>query len=956
MFRPSNMSERRKPYPFDILEPKWQALWEERNVFHAPNPGEAGFDPARPKYYVLDMFPYPSGTGLHVGHPEGYTATDIVARYKRFRGFNVLHPMGWDAFGLPAEQYAIRTGQHPEITTAQNIAHFKKQLKRIGFSYDWEREVSTADPRFFRWTQWIFLRIYHSWFNPETRRAEPIATYQGDDPDSVRLAYVAEVPVNWCPELGTVLANEEVIDGKSEVGGFPVVRRPMRQWMLRITAYAERLIDELEPLDWPEGIKLLQRNWIGKSEGAEVKFAVADRDEAIAVFTTRPDTLYGATYMVLAPENPFVDRLTTSEQQAAVAAYRAEVSAKSDLERTDLAKDKSGVFTGAYAVNPTNQERIPIWIADYVLMGYGTGAIMAVPAHDERDLEFARQYGLEIREVVAESPGSARDSRAGAGDSPATVPPGSIPGGTFPAGSPETARESRALPTLGDGCAINSPVIDGLPTSEAKHRITAWLEEQGLGRRTVNYKLRDWLFSRQRYWGEPFPIVWRDGKHETIPETELPLVPPPLDDFKPTGSGEPPLARAQDWVRYSDAASRELNTMPQWAGSCWYYLRFCDPGNSGRFVGHVAERYWMGGAKNESEGTPTVSKGAATIPNNSASSVRGGVDLYVGGTEHAVLHLLYARFWHKVLFDLGQLSTLEPFQRLVNQGMILGEDGRKMSKRWGNVIDPLDVIAEYGADAFRCYEMFMGPLEQMKPWSMTGVEGVSRFLARVWRLVMEENQEGQWLLSETVQAVEPTRSQLKVIHATIKKVGEDIEALSFNTAIAQMMIFVNAFTNPGSARDSRAVSGDPAGNSLRGSPEVAGESPAPARESRALPGIRSFPVASLRTLLVLLNPFAPHLTSELWETLGAKFPISPAVITEHAWPEYREEYLIEDEVEIPLQVNGKVRDRVTVPIDATSADLGAIALANTRVQEFIAGKTVHKVVVIPKKLVNVVAN
>ncbi|MGI8958124.1 MAG: leucine--tRNA ligase [Chthoniobacterales bacterium] len=965
------MSERRKPYPFDILEPKWQALWEDRQAFHAPNPGEPGFDPARPKYYVLDMFPYPSGTGLHVGHPEGYTATDIVARYKRFRGFNVLHPMGWDAFGLPAEQYAIRTGQHPEITTAQNIAHFKKQLKRIGFSYDWEREVSTADPRFFRWTQWIFLQIYHSWFNPETRRAEPITTYAGDDPGSVRLAYVAEVPVNWCPELGTVLANEEVIDGKSEVGGFPVVRRPMRQWMLRITAYAERLIDELQPLDWPEGIKLLQRNWVGKSIGAEVQFPVAESEEVIAVFTTRPDTLYGATYMVLAPENPLVDRLTTSEQEAAIAAYRAEVSAKSDLERTDLAKDKSGVFTGAYAVNPTNQERIPIWIADYVLMGYGTGAIRAVPAHDERDFEFARQYGLEIREVVAESPGSARDSGAGAGDSPATVPPGPIQGETFPAGSPETSRESRALPTLGDGFAINSPIIDGLPTPKAKERIIAWLEGQRLGRRTINYKLRDWLFSRQRYWGEPFPIVWRAGTHEAIPETELPLVPPPLEDFKPTGTGEPPLARAKDWVRYSDAATRELNTMPQWAGSCWYYLRFCDPGNAARFVGEEAERYWMGSGNDEgrvtnSEGMTNdeAQKETRHLKIDSLFEIRhspfpaqsGGVDLYVGGTEHAVLHLLYARFWHKVLFDLGQLSTGEPFQRLVNQGIILGEDGRKMSKRWGNVIDPLDVIAEYGADAFRCYEMFMGPLEQMKPWSMTGVEGVSRFLARVWRLVMEENQEGQWVLSETVQAIEPTRSQLKVIHATIKKVGEDIEALSFNTAIAQMMIFVNAFTSPGSARHSRAVSGDPAGNSLRGSPEDAGESPAPARESRALPGIRSVPVACLRTLLVLLNPFAPHLSSELWETLGARFPVSPSEITEQPWPQYSEEFLIESEVEIPLQVNGKVRDRVTVPIDATSAELETIALANARVQEFIAKLTVRKVVVIPKKLVNVVAN
>lgn len=857
------MSERRKPYPFDQLEPKWQALWEERRLFHAANPGEKGFDPARPKYYVLDMFPYPSGSGLHVGHPEGYTATDIVARYKRFRGCNVLHPIGWDAFGLPAEQYAIRTGQHPEVTTRHNIAHFKTQLQRIGFSYDWEREVSTADSGFYRWTQWIFLQIYNSWFNPETRKAEPISTYGGDDPDSVRLAYVAEVPVNWCPELGTVLANEEVIDGKSEVGGFPVVRRPMRQWMLRITAYAERLIEELEPLDWPEGIKLLQRNWIGKSEGAEVQFVVAgDADPGaldhaaginppgsnITVFTTRPDTLYGATYMVLAPENPLVDRLTTEEQREAVAAYKAQISAKSDLERTDLAKEKTGVFTGAFAINPGNNEPIPIWIADYVLLGYGTGAIMGVPAHDERDLEFARKFDLPIIEVV------------------------------------QPAGEVSPTGFVGEGVAINSPIIDGLPTPEAKERITAWLAERGLGRRTINYKLRDWLFSRQRYWGEPFPVIWQDGKHEAIAESELPLVPPPLDDFKPTGTGEPPLARAKEWVRYSATATRELNTMPQWAGSCWYYLRFCDPQNSKRFVGEEAERYWM------------------------------NVDLYVGGTEHAVLHLLYARFWHKVLFDLGHLSTAEPFQRLVNQGIILGEDGRKMSKRWGNVIDPLDVIAEYGADAFRCYEMFMGPLEQMKPWSMTGVEGVARFLARVWRLVMEENQAGEWVVSGTLAEVEPTRAQLKVIHATIKKISEDIEALSFNTAIAQMMIFVNAFTTA-----------------------------------------TTRPVSALRTLLILLNPFAPHLTSELWETLGRKFPIGSAEITTQPWPDYQPEFLVEDEVEIAIQVNGKVRDRIMVPIAATDVELEAIARGNERVREFIAGLAVRKVVVVKNKLVNIVA-
>ncbi|MDQ6656596.1 MAG: class I tRNA ligase family protein [Verrucomicrobiota bacterium] len=1097
------MSERRKPYPFDEIEPRWQTRWDEGGEFVAPNPGDAGFDPRKPKYYVLDMFPYPSGAGLHVGHPEGYTATDIIARYKRLRGCNVLHPMGWDAFGLPAEQYAIRTGQHPAITTRENVAKFKTQLKRIGFSYDWSREISTTDPRYFRWTQWIFLQIYDSWFNPETRRAEPISTYRGADADAVRLAYVAEVPVNWCPELGTVLANEEVIDGKSEVGGFPVVRRPMRQWMLRITAYAERLIDELEGLDWPEGIKLLQRNWIGRSEGAEVSFAIAARgtanaDCSIRVFTTRPDTLYGATYMVLAPENPLVDQLVTPEQAAAVAEYRQRVAAKSDLERTDLAKEKTGVFTGAYAVNPVSGEQVPVWIADYVVMGYGTGAIMAVPAHDERDFEFAQQFGLPVRKVVSRGIGS---EPSGSGDDRLEVdsttaatgfrgmdpheellvrrgshlPHWTQDGATYAVNFrlvdslPETvlqewqherrelsriaAERGEALPApeqarldaafsekveayldagrgecwlrdpriaelirdallhfdgdryelaawcvmpnhvhvivqpkaghqlsdilhswksftasranqllerdgafwqaesydrlirteeglrrqiryawenpesaglgewpwrgrgigfqpignagahpasnrleadstcyAGEGFAVNSPLIDGLSTAAAKAKIADWLEERGLGRRTINYKLRDWLFSRQRYWGEPFPIVWRDGKHEALPETDLPLEPPALDDFKPTGTGEPPLAKAKDWLRYSAAAQRETNTMPQWAGSCWYYLRFCDTGNNGRFVGDEAERYWMGGEQ------------------------PGGVDLYVGGTEHAVLHLLYARFWHKVLFDLGYLSKAEPFQRLVNQGMILGEDGRKMSKRWGNVIDPLDVIAEYGADAFRCYEMFMGPLEQMKPWSMKGVEGVSRFLARVWRLVMEENQAGDWILSPQVEEIEPSKAQLKVLHATIKKVTEDIETLSFNTAISQMMICVNAFTN---------------------SPAV--------------------PVSAMRTLLVLLNPFAPHITSELWETLRERFG-GDSGITAQAWPVYDERLLIEDDVEIPIQVNGKLRDKIVVALEASAPEIEAAALASPKVQEFTAGKTVRRVVVVPKKLVNIVAN
>jgi leucyl-tRNA synthetase len=915
------MSARRKPYPFDRFESKWQRLWDERQLFHAPNPGEKNFDPAKPKFYVLDMFPYPSGAGLHVGHPEGYTATDIIARYKRMRGFNVLHPMGWDAFGLPAEQYAIKTGQHPAVTTRENVVKFKSQLKRIGFSYDWQREVNTTDPRYYKWTQWIFLQIYNSYFDEEQKKARPISELvanrksqiANESPedlrefiDSRRLAYVAEVPVNWCPELGTVLANEEVIDGKSEIGGFPVVRRPMRQWMLRITAYAERLIDELEGLDWPEGIKLLQRNWIGRSEGAEIDFRVAENDEArmtkpeapraaqqihhssfpvIRVFTTRPDTLYGATYMVLAPEHSLVDLIVAEEQWPAVREYRERTSRKSELERTDLAKEKTGVFTGAFAINPVNNEQIPIWIADYVLLGYGTGAIMAVPAHDERDLEFARKFDLPIREVV----------RPQSGD---------------------------AIGFVGEGTAINSPVLDGLPSAEAKKKITAWLEERGQGKKAINYKLRDWLFSRQRYWGEPFPIIWEDGHHRALDESELPVIPPELDDFKPTGTGEPPLAKAKEWIRYSEKATRETNTMPQWAGSCWYYIRFCDPENDERFVGKEAERYWMGAINDEARMTndegmtkPESKTSSFVIRHSSFPRAPGGVDLYIGGTEHAVLHLLYARFWHKVLFDLGYLLKPEPFQRLVNQGIILGEDNRKMSKRWGNVIDPDDVIDVHGADAFRCYEMFMGPLEQMKPWSMRGVEGVSRFLARVWRLMMEENQAGEWRLSPRIQEVAPDKSQLKLVHATIKKVTEDIESLSFNTAISQMMVFVNAFTN-----------------------------------------VEKIPVTAMRTLLVLLNPFAPHLTSELWEALGAGFPNELPDIAQQTWPEYDATLLIEDEVEIVVQINGKMRARLKVATDANEETLKKAALALPKIAESLAGKEIRKVVIVPNKLVNIVTN
>jgi leucyl-tRNA synthetase len=689
LFNSIRMSnERRKQFPFDEFEPKWQKLWDDTKAFRTPGPGDADFDPSKPKYYVLDMFPYPSGQGLHVGHPEGYTATDIVGRFKKLRGFNVLHPMGWDAFGLPAEQYAIKTGQHPRTTTEKNIDNFRAQLKNLGFAYDWDREVNTTDPGYFKWTQWIFLQLYNSYCDEKTGKARPIAELEAQglsraELDAKRLAYVSEAPVNWCPALGTVLANEEVIDGRSEVGGHPVERRPLRQWMLRITAFAQRLIDELDGLDWPDSIKALQRNWIGRSEGAEVHFQVADSDEKITVFTTRPDTLFGATYMVLAPEHRLVDELVTEDQLAAVEEYRERTGRKSDLERTELAKEKSGVFTGAYAINPVNEERIPIWIADYVLMGYGTGAIMAVPAHDERDFEFAKKFGLPINIVIVSElkPGHGAVGKGEWLDAALT-------GEGFAVCSPPMA-------------GADGPDINGLPTTEAKAKISAWLEEKDLGRKTVNFKLRDWLFSRQRYWGEPFPLVWEDGHHRALPASELPLLPPEMEDFKPTGTPEPPLSKATDWLRYTDKATRETNTMPQWAGSCWYYLRYCDPKNSERFISKEADAYWMGGGKVQGSRVKGSEADANLEPETLNLKPHGGVDLYVGGTEHAVLHLLYARFWHKVLFDLGHVTTPEPFQRLINQGLILGEDGQKMSKSRGNVVNPDDVVKEYGADSLR---------------------------------------------------------------------------------------------------------------------------------------------------------------------------------------------------------------------------------------------------------------
>jgi leucyl-tRNA synthetase len=857
----SPAAHRTKQFPFDEYEPRWQKVWGENKAFRTPNPGEPDFDAAKPKYFVLDMFPYPSGSGLHVGHPEGYTATDIIARYKRMKGFNVLHPMGWDAFGLPAEQYAIANGQHPRETTEKNVNSFRSQLQRLGFAYDWDREVNTTDPNYFKWTQWIFLRLYHSYVDDETGKARPVADLEARGLgraaiDAKRLAYVSDAPVNWCPQLGTVLANEEVVDGKSEVGGFPVERRRLPQWMLRITDYAQRLIDELDGLDWPENIKLLQRNWIGRSEGAEVDFRISGFAETLTVFTTRPDTLFGVTYMVLAPEHSLVERLTTSDQQRAVEAYRKSVASKSDMDRTELAREKSGVFTGAYAVNPVNGVPIPIWIADYVLVTYGTGAIMAVPGHDARDLEFAKKFGLAVIQVVQ--------------------PPGGSDWQGF----------------TGDGIAVHSGFLNGLPTATAKNTITSWLAKMGLGKATITFKMRDWLFSRQRYWGEPFPIVWEGGVHRAIPESELPLIPPGLDDFKPTGTPEPPLAKAADWVRYTDTAKREVNTMPQWAGSCWYYLRYCDARNAERFVGIEAERFWMGGGK------------------------PGGVDLYVGGTENAVLHLLYARFWHKVLFDLGHVSTPEPFQKLVNQGLILGEDGQKMSKSRGNVVNPDEVVREYGADALRLYEMFMGPLEQVKPWSMKGVGGVYRFLGRVWRLVMENPDESEWEVSSRLTKKSPDTALAKVLHETIKRCGEDIERLSFNTAISQMMVLTNALTQ---------------------------------RENR--------PISAVIPLLILLSPFAPHIAEELYQRILSAFPGSApdGFVSDCQWPDYNPALLVEDEIEMAVQVNGKLRDVLRVPSNARQSDLETAALKSQKAARFINGKTVQRVIVAPgRKLVNIV--
>jgi len=849
--------ERRKPFPFDEFEPAWQARWERDKTFRTPNPGDPDFDASKPKFFVLDMFPYPSGAGLHVGHPEGYTATDILGRTKRRQGFNVLHPMGWDAFGLPAEQYAIKTGQHPRLTTETNIDNFRRQLKSLGFGYDWDREVNTTDPDYIRWTQWIFLQLYGSYFCEESQKAQPVAElaaqgWSREQIDAVRLAFVHEAPVNWSPDLGTVLANEEIEEWKAK--GHTVERRPLRQWMLRITKYAQRLIDELDPLDWPEGIKLLQKNWIGRSEGAEVDFDV--QGHRVTVFTTRPDTLFGATYMVLAPEHPLVAAITTAEQLEAVTAYQAGCASKSDMDRGDLNKDKSGIFTGAFAVNPVNGAKIPVWIADYVMMSYGTGAIMAVPGHDERDFEFAKKFDLPVVQVV--QPNHGEDWQG------------------FTA----------------HGTAVNSGFLDGLATIEAKAKIIDWLESNKLGKRRIQFKLRDWLFSRQRYWGEPFPIVWEEGEHRAIGEDELPLLQPELEDFKPTGDPRGPLVKATAWIRYSESATRETNTMPQWAGSCWYYLRYCDPRNTGRFISKEAEAYWSGSHSN-------------------VDGARGMVDLYVGGTEHAVLHLLYARFWHKVLHDLGHVSTREPFQRLVNQGLILGEDGQKMSKSIGNVVNPDQVVSAYGADALRLYEMFMGPLTDVKPWQMKGVEGVSRFLAKVWRVAFVQDQAGEWISSGRVQDVPCTnKALLKVLHETIKRVTEDIESLKFNTAISHMMVCNKAFT--------------------------LGE---------------VVPLREFTLLLQVLNPFAPHLSEEVHARLGGTTALS-----EMPWPSYDEAALVESEIELVVQINGKVRAKLTVAKDAPSDEVEALARADAKIAAQLDGLTVRKVIVVPNRLVNIVAS
>ncbi|WP_019205303.1 leucine--tRNA ligase [Limosilactobacillus ingluviei] len=797
------------------IEKKWQRYWQQNKTFKATaNPGQK-------KYYALDMFPYPSGQGLHVGHPEGYTATDAMARFKRMQGYNVLHPMGFDAFGLPAEQYALKTGHNPKGFTNQNIDHFRDQIQSLGFSYDWDREVNTTDPKYYKWTQWIFEQLYKK-----------------------GLAYEDEIMVNWAPDFmgGTVVANEEVIDGKTERGGYPVYRVPMRQWVLKITAYADRLIDDLDLVDWPESVKEMQRNWIGRSVGAAVYFKVAGQeDKQIEVFTTRCDTLFGASYVTLAPELDLVDEITTPEQKAAVKAYQEAASRRSDLERTDLNKDKTGVFTGAYAINPVNGAKLPIWISDYVLASYGTGAVMAVPAHDERDWEFAKKFDLPIKRVLA--------------------------GGDLTEGA-----------YTGDGEHVNSAFLDGLTIEAAKTKMLEWLEANGAGQKKVNYRLRDWIFSRQRYWGEPIPVIhWDDGTTSLVPEDELPLTLPDTDDIKPSGTGESPLANIEEWVNVYDENGRhglrDTNTMPQWAGSSWYWLRYTDPTNEQAFASKEALEYWS------------------------------PVDLYVGGAEHAVLHLLYARFWHKFLYDLGVVPTPEPFMKLVNQGMILGSNHEKMSKSKGNVVNPDDIVAEYGADTLRLYEMFMGPLEESVPWDEKGLHGANKWVHRVWRLLIDENNH----LRDRVSTINDGKLD-KVYHQTVKKVTADYERLHFNTAISQLMVFVNEAYK-----------------------------------------VDDLPVEYMEGLVKMISPLMPHVAEELWQKLGHE-----ETITYQAWPTYDESKLVEANVEMIVQVNGKVRAKLTMPKDADQATAEQMALADEHVQKFTTGKEIKKVIVIPNRIVNIV--
>lgn len=846
-------------YPFAEIEKRWQQYWEENETFKASD------ETNQPKYYVLDMFPYPSGQGLHVGHPEGYTATDIVARYKRSRGYNVLHPMGWDAFGLPAERYAMQTGIHPAETTAKNIDNFRRQLKALGFSYDWSREISTTDPDYYKWTQWIFLKIYNSYYDENKKQARPVSELKipaaiEKDPaakedyvKSKRLAYIHEAPVNFCPELGTVLANEEVEEWTSK--GYEVVRKPMKQWMLRITAYADRLLDDLKYVDWPAGTLELQKNWIGRSEGATVHFALKENQEKLEVFTTRPDTLFGATYMALAPEHALVNQITTKEQSKKVKDYQDKTAKKSDRDRMGAGEktEKTGVFTGAYAINPLNGEEIPVWIADYVLMGYGTGAIMAVPGHDERDFEFAKKFDIPVKRVVAKKEKDADLE----------------------------LKEAYSA----EGVAVNSDFINGMKTAAAKKAVIEKLEKDKTGERKINYRLRDWLFSRQRYWGEPIPVSFdEDGKYIHEDENNLPLELPPSNDFKPAETGESPLARLNDWLHYKDKEGRKLrretNTMPQWAGSCWYYLRFADPENNTALISEEKENYWLGDT---------------------------GVDLYIGGAEHAVLHLLYSRFWHKILYDYGIVSHPEPFHKLVHQGIILGEDGQKMSKSRGNVVNPDDVVSNYGADAFRLYEMFMGPLEVIKPWASNGIEGVFRFLSRVWRLYTDEAGNIDPKLLE--EPPEDKKANVdRVLHQTIAKVTDDIEKLNFNTAISQLMVFVNEVFQLKSIGKQRA-----------------------------------------ETFLILLAPFAPHIAEELWQKTGQKESVSGA-----DWPAFNPELAKENEIEIVFQVNGKVRSKAKVAVDTGEEDMKKLALSDENVKKHTGGKEPRKIIVVKGKIVNIV--